>query len=105
MLGNIGMDFKKGFDNFIKKKLWRRKEAYQRVFLSDRGDLMPDAEIVLADLKRFCNAVKPSSRLDGQNKIDPYALAIGEGRREVWDRINAYIHLNEKTVQNLTEVD
>lgn len=98
------MEIQKKFENWTKKLIWRRREAYQRLFFGDRGnDLIPDAEIVLADLKRFCNATKSSARLDNTGKVDSHAMAMCDGRREVWNRINSYLHLNEKVVQNLTE--
>jgi hypothetical protein len=95
----------KTFENWTKKLIWRRRDAYRRLFLDNRGDLSPDAEIVLADMKRFCCATKATIRLDEQGKVDPYAMAIAEGRREVWNRMNSYLYIDEKVIQNLTETE
>ena len=99
------MQITKRFENWTQKLIFRRREAYRRVFLDDRGDLTPDAQIVLADLTRFCNARKSSIRLDKQDRVDPYAGITGEGRREVWNRINSYLYIDEKIIQNLTETE
>jgi len=99
------MDAQKIYQNFTKKLIWRRRESYRRLFLDDRGNLLPDAEIALADLKRFCNGAKSSIRLGSGGSVDPYAMAVAEGRREVWNRLNTYLYLDDKTVTNLTEVE
>lgn len=93
------------FENWTKKLIWRRRDAYRRIFLDNRGDPSPDGQIALADLARFCNARKSSIRLGKDERVDPYAMAVSEGRREVWNRINSYLHLDEKVVQNLTETE
>lgn len=90
-------------ENWTKKLIWRRRDAYRRLFLDNRGDPSPDGAIALADLKRFCCATKSSIRLDEQGRVDSHAMAVAEGRREVWNRINSYLHIDEKVVQNLTE--
>ncbi len=74
------------------------------MFLAENGELNPDGEIVLADLKKFCRAtastvvVSPVSR-----SVDPIATAMAEGRREVWLRIMAHLHLEDRAVINLEE--
>lgn len=85
-------------------RIMRRKLAYRRTFLNVDGKLHNDADIVLADLKRFCRATASTAVLAPVSKqIDPIAMAMAEGRREVWLRIMAHLHLDERTVFNLTE--
>jgi hypothetical protein len=85
-------------------RIRKRKYAYRRMFLAESGELNPDGEIVLADLKKFCRAtastvvVSPVSR-----SVDPIATAMAEGRREVWLRIMAHLHLEDRAVINLEE--
>ena len=85
------------------ERIQRRKYAYRRLFLADNG-LNADAEIILADLKKFCRAagstvvVSPVSR-----QVDPIATAMAEGRREVWLRIMAHLHIEDRVVFNLNE--
>lgn len=99
------MNAAKSFANWTKTIIWRRRDSYRRVFLDDRGDLSPDSKIVMADLKRFCCASKATIRLDQQGKVDPYAMAVAEGRREVWNRVNSYLFIDEKVVQTLNEME
>lgn len=87
------------------EKLRKRKYAYRRMFLGDDG-LNADGELVLADLAKFCRAnsstavVSPVSRA-----VDPIATAMAEGRREVFLRIVAHLHLDERVKMNLNEDD
>lgn len=87
------------------EKLRKRKYAYRRLFLGDDG-LNADGEVVLADLAKFCRAnsstavVSPVSRA-----VDPIATAMAEGRREVFLRISAHLHLEERVKINLNEDD
>lgn len=87
------------------EKLRKRKYAYRRLFLGDDG-LNADGEIVLADLAKFCRVnsstavVSPVSRA-----VDPIASAMAEGRREVFLRISAHLHLEERVKINLNEDD
>lgn len=91
--------------NFI-RRLTSRRQSYRRVFLSPDGTITRDAEIVLADLRRFCRATSSTVTVSPVSKtIDPLAMALAEGRREVWLRIASYLHLDEKTIQHLTEDD
>jgi hypothetical protein len=84
-------------------KLRRRRYAYRRMFLGENG-LNADGQIVLADLAKFCRAnnstaiVSPVSR-----SVDPIAMAMAEGRREVWLRLMAHLHIDERVVFNLDE--
>ena len=86
------------------RKLMLRKQAYRRVFLTQDGKVGRDAEVVLADLKRFCRASSSTVVVSPVSKsIDPYAMALAEGRREVWNRLMAQLYLDERTIQKLTE--
>jgi hypothetical protein len=86
-------------------KIRKRRYAYRRLFLGDNG-LNADGQTVLADLAKFCRAnastavVSPISR-----SVDPIATAMAEGRREVWLRIMAHLHLEDRIVLNLNEDD
>lgn len=84
-------------------KIRKRRYAYRRLFLGETG-LNADGQTVLADLAKFCRAnsstavVSPISR-----SVDPIATAMAEGRREVWLRIMAHLHLEDRIVLNLNE--
>ena len=86
--------------------LLRRKSAYRRVFLHSDGGMTRDQELVLADLRRFCRATSSTVVVSPVSKgIDPLAMAMAEGRREVWLRIAGMLHIDEKTLFNLQDVN
>lgn len=76
-----------------------RFRAYKTLFKQGDGELNPSAEIVMADLKKFCRADR-STFVAG----DPYSSALLEGRREVFLRICSYLNLIEQDFYSLTEV-
>ncbi len=86
------------------RRILNRKQAYRRVFMDASGNISRDGELVLADLRRFCRATSTTVHVSPISKqIDPLAMAMAEGRREVWMRVMAHLHLDEKQVFNLQE--
>jgi hypothetical protein len=84
-------------------KIRKRRYAYRRLFLAESG-LSPDGEIVLADLRKFCRATASTAVINPVSRsVDPIASAMAEGRREVWLRIMAHLHIDEKVVFNLSQ--
>lgn len=79
----------------VMNRLLRRKLAYRAVF----GD--PDAPpiqslTVMADLRKFCGIDKKNVLPKSQfGVIDPFELAVMEGRRQVFLHIQRSIKLNE----------
>lgn len=69
-----------------------RRKAYRNTFDN------PEGRRVLADLRRFCRADRPTA--DVNNVHTTYLL---EGRREVWLRILAHLSLTEEDVVQLIE--
>lgn len=78
----------------------KRSGSYKRLFM-DNSSINPDAADVLADLKRFCRADGTSTFMSD----DPYGRkqALLEGRREVFERILAYINANDDDLYRLHE--
>jgi hypothetical protein len=72
--------------------------AYQQVF---GGGLARDA--VLGDLAVFCGEQQSSVRVSGQKAVDPYAMAVAEGRREVWLRIRAMLEMESSQAWTLAQ--
>jgi len=92
--------------NKIIEKILRRKLGYRRTFMDDQGNLTVEGQIVLNDLRKFCRATGTTMVLSPVSKtIDPLAMAMAEGRREVWNRIMAHLYVNEKQVFELHEKD
>jgi hypothetical protein len=86
------------------RRILNRKHAYRSVFLDADGNVNRNAEIVLADLRKFCRATSTTVMVSPVSKsIDPLAMAMAEGRREVWLRLIAHLHIDEKQVFNLEE--
>lgn len=86
------------------ERIFMKRQAYRRMFLDQEGRVRPDAEIVLADLKKFCRAVTPTVVVSPVSKtIDPIAMAMAEGRREVWNRLMAHLYLEDKILLNLRD--
>lgn len=85
--------------------LQRRRGAYQRLFFGASSEVMPDAEIVLSDLRRFCGVNKGGivkNRLTGA--VDPYATAYRAGQRDVFLRIAGYLGLDEAQLEEISNV-
>lgn len=78
----------------------RRKKAYQGLF----GDgSHGEGKAVLADLKRFAQLPDAPIIRDLNGSTDPIATGRMIGRQEVFNRILAFIHLDERTILNLRE--
>lgn len=85
------------------KRLVSRRQAYQQTFLGDTGNPHVNAEIVLADLKRFCHIDRSTIKVSAAQTIDPLAMAVAEGRREVFMRISQFLYLDDAVIHNLIE--
>jgi len=86
------------------QRILNRKHAYRSVFMDADGNISRHGEIVLADLKKFCRATSTTVTVSPITKsIDPIAMGMAEGRREVWMRLMAHLHIDEKQVFNLEE--
>ena len=87
----------------ILQRILKRKYAYRRLFLGEDG-LNGDGQIVLSDLAKFCKATSSTAVVSPVSRqVDPIASALAEGRREVWLRIMAHLHIDEKVVFNLNQ--
>jgi hypothetical protein len=81
-------------DNNIRKKIFfRRFDAYKRLFNLDNRD----AEVVLSDLRQFC---RPTGSIFSN---DPLEMALMEGRRQVFLRIEEMTALERQDIYHLTE--
>jgi hypothetical protein len=91
------MSLQQVYANLRRTLMFAKRRCYQATFLPDGGS--PDAERVLADLRRFCRA--DSTTFDP----DPQMAAFKAGKREVWLRINYYLNLDDAAVHRLVEVE
>ena len=90
----VRRDWRVRFIAAIAAVLFSRGEAYRMVL---HGSL---AEIVKRDLAKFCFAVR-STYTPGS----PAQTMRNEGRRQVWIKIQWYLHVDEKQVSELNEED
>lgn len=74
-----------------------RANAYTAVFGEGRA-----AEIVLADLRKFCHGGSTTACMDANGRIDPLASQQLEGRRQVWLRIVEYLGMDWPAEQEQT---
>ncbi|MCS3423437.1 hypothetical protein M2403_002038 [Rahnella sp. BIGb0603] len=73
----------------------RRTHAFRAVF-GLPGERTRDQEVVLKALAEFCRANRSSVIVSPVHKqIDPLATCVAEGRREVFNRISQFIHLDQ----------
>lgn len=89
----------------FREYLDRRRLAYQHLFFGATGGVTADAELVLADLRRFCGINKGGivkNRLTGA--VDPYATAYRAGQRDVFLRIAGYLGLDEAQMEEISNV-
>lgn len=86
----------------IREFMLRRRTAYRMTFQQSN----PHAQYVLADLRKFCRAEASTMVVSPATKqVDPYASAVAEGRREVWLRIMAHIHMNNADIRALELIE
>jgi hypothetical protein len=84
------------------KQLFARRHAWRERFRDENGALNAAALPILADLQRFCYATRPTIKVSPTTgQVDPYAMAIAEGRRECWLRIQEYLKLDDRDLQAL----
>jgi hypothetical protein len=83
-------------------RLQNRRAAYRGLFLDERGQATRAAAIVMADLMRFCRA-RTSTVVVSNGRVDPIAMGLAEGRREVWNRIQMYLNLSDRALQVIAD--
>lgn len=61
-----------------------------------RGELTPPGEEVLRELARICYATRTTAHKDST------AMAVAEGRRQVWLHIASRLNLTDADIERLT---
>ena len=77
----------------MREGLIERSQAYKQCFDGEH------AQRVLDDLGRFCHAYTTTHVVE-----DSHGTAQLEGRRQVWLRIQGYMNLDERQVDDIVEV-
>lgn len=87
----------------VARRLFARREAYRALFVGPDGRLSPYGERVLKDLAKFCRADRSTATVSPVSRtIDPHAMAIAEGRREVFLRIVNTINMDVTQLMNMS---
>jgi len=68
---------------------------WKKRFFGEDGKLTEGGKRMLFDLKTFAKARHTFIYTDNDGKVDPYALAIAKGRREVYDRIIRFLAMDD----------
>lgn len=84
------------------RKIVNLRNTWRGMYRGEEGELTPAARAVLVDLQRFCYASRSTIKVSPTTgQVDPYAMAVAEGRREVWLRISEYLKLDDRDLQAL----
>lgn len=81
------------------RRLIDRRMHYRHTFSADNRS----AQIVLADLKKFCKAGQPPLVVASNGQTDVYATGMAAGRQEVFWRIAHHLHLDDADLMKLKE--
>lgn len=88
------------------RRLLLRKQSYRECFqLPDGDELSKSGAYVMRDLARFCGAYRGNAPLSLNKTVDPIAMAIQEGRRQVYLRIQAQLNVSEADILKANEED
>lgn len=84
------------------KQIFARRQAWRALFRDDAGQLTLAGSTILSDLRQFCYADRPTIKVSPvTGSVDPIAMAVAEGRREVWLRIAEMLKLDDRDLQAL----
>lgn len=86
----------------VRARLFRRRHAYQALFLDPGRELGPAADVVMKDLAAYCYARKPTLKVSMvTQQSDAIAMAFAEGRRDVFNRITAMCNLSPDQIERI----
>lgn len=86
--------------------LLKRKHSYRDCFQESDGKTLSSAgALVIRDLARFCRVYQGNAPRSAGGTIDPIAMAMAEGRRQVFLRIQAQLNVSEADILKANEED
>lgn len=81
------------------RRLLNRKLSYKECFQEPDGQTLTKAgAYVMKDLARFSGAFKSNMPTNGHGAVDTHAMAVAEGRRQVYLRMLAQLSLTEADI-------
>lgn len=92
------------FDRFqahLNRKM-RIRRFFRAAFLDGQDRLTGDGHLVLQELAKFCYANRPTPKISPKSgMIDPVAMGVAEGRREVFLLITNYLTIDDHAFNRL----
>lgn len=85
------------------RRRWMRRLSYRDCFLNGAGELTPAGAAVIKDLVKFCGPYKSTVKLTLNRSIDTHAMAVAEGRREVFLHVLAILKVTEDDILKSAE--
>lgn len=83
----------------------RRKLAYRQVFGDPASEPTIAQAAVMADLQKYCNVNKSTAMVSMSNhSVDPISMAMLEGRRQVYMRIQQYVNMRDEYIVKQAEI-
>jgi hypothetical protein len=76
-------------------------QAIRRLFLNDKDELTPDAQVFFDDIARFGHFRATTHFFDDVGRLDPGVAGQLEGRRQLYLRIHEYVFA---TLEDLAEI-
>lgn len=81
----------------------KRRFAFRNCFCMTDGTLSESGKQVLKVLQEFCYVYCTTAKTDTCDRVDPIAMGIAEGKRQVFNLIYKYINLSDKEFNKLME--
>ncbi len=86
------------------RRLLKRKHSYRDCFQEADGRTLSNAgAIVIDDLARFCRVFQGNAPRSATGTIDPIAMGMAEGRRQVYLHIQAQLNVSEADILKANE--
>ncbi len=86
------------------RRLLLRNQSYKDCFQEADGQTLTKAGAhVIKDLARFCGPYKSNMPTNGHGAVDTHAMAVAEGRRQVYLRIMAQLNVTEAEILKANE--
>jgi hypothetical protein len=88
-------------------QFWRRDQRayYREVFGAPDAEPTRAQAAVIQDLRKFCYADARTAQHARDGSIDPLAMALLEGRREVILRILRYLNLSDRALERIEQME
>ena len=94
------------FENISERAMmWlRRRRDYEACFCDPGGEATKAGANVLRDIAQFCGAYSTPAKVSPVSRsVDPLAMGIAEGRRQVYLHIQRRLKLSDEKILSMME--